>query len=349
MQHAARRNSYEYGGTHMNRHDAGDPALQVPGLNARRDNVMMAAAGISFFVAVLMVAGKGLAWWWTGSVAILSDAAESIVNVLAAMMATFSLWYARKRPDAEHPYGHEKIAFFSAGFEGALIGMAAVAIYWSAGWRLLRGGALTHLDAGMAIVAALSMVNLALGAALVIAGRRMGTLVLRANGLHLLTDVWTSAGVLAGIGLVRWTGLAWLDPLAALVVATNIMVTAFHLLREAFRGLLDRANPESTRRLLECLDRAQATGEIDGYHQLRFRETETMAWIELHVFLSGASTLARAHDRVTRLESAVAKLFPGKRVHITTHLEPSETCHDGLHPRGHEAESGGLEQKDDPA
>ncbi|MBP9002394.1 MAG: cation transporter [Candidatus Hydrogenedentes bacterium] len=315
------------------------PSDGTPG----RDAVMLAAAATSFAVAVLMVAGKGLAWWWTGSVAILSDAAESVVNVLAGMMATFSLWYARQRPDAEHPYGHEKIAFFSAGFEGALIGTAALAIYVSAISRFLNGGALTHLDVGMIIVAALSMVNLVLGGALVIAGRRLGTLVLRANGLHLLTDVWTSGGVLVGIALARWTGLTWMDPLAALVVATNILLTAGHLMREAFRGLLDRVDPDATRRLLDCLNRARETGEIDGYHQVRFRESESRAWVELHVFLSGASTLARAHERVTRLESALAALFPGKRVHITTHLEPSDVRHDGLHPQGHEAEEGGLE------
>jgi len=314
-----------------------------------RDTILLTAAVTSFTVAVLMVAGKGLAWWWTGSVAILSDAAESIVNVLAAMMAAFSLWYARQRPDAEHPYGHEKIAFFSAGFEGALIGIAALVIYWSAISRFLAGGTLTHLDAGMVIVACLSAVNLVLGATLVIAGRRLGALVLRANGLHLLTDVWTSAGVLAGIAMVRWTGLTWMDPLAAVIVATDILFTAGHLLREAFRGLLDRADPVSTRRLLECLDRARDSREIEGYHQLRFRETETMAWVELHVFLSGASTLAQAHERVTRLERTLAALFPGKREHITTHLEPAEDRHDGLHPKDHEAEDGGLEQDNRPS
>lgn len=315
-----------------------------PGTSGR-EAILQIAVRTSFGVAVLMVAGKGLAWWWTGSVAILSDAAESIVNVLAAIMALFSLWYARQRPDAEHPYGHEKIAFFSAGFEGALIGIAALAIYASAVARLIRGGTLTHLDTGMLIVALLSLVNLVFGAGLVIVGRRQGALVLRANGLHLLTDVWTSAGVLAGIALVQWTGLTWMDPLAALIVATNILFTAAHLLREAFHGLLDRADPLATRRLIDCLDHARKTGQIDGYHQLRFRETETMAWVELHVFLSGTSTLAWAHDRVTRLERALAALFPGKRVHITTHLEPSEVGHDGLHPQGHEAETGGLEQE----
>lgn len=332
--------------SHHNTAEAGLPSS--PGASGR-DAILQIAALTSFAVALLMVAGKGLAWWWTGSVAILSDAAESIVNVLAAMMATFSLWYARQRSDSDHPYGHEKIAFFSAGFEGALIGIAALAIYGSAISRLLQGGTLTHLDAGMVIVVLLSLVNLVLGAALVIAGRRMGALVLRANGLHLLTDVWTSVGVLAGIALVRWTGLIWMDPLAAVIVATNILFTAAHLLREAFRGLLDRADPASTRRLIDCLDHARKTGQIDGYHQLRFRETETMAWVELHVFLSGVSSLARAHEQVTRLERKLAALFPGKRVHITTHLEPSELRHDGLHPRGHEAEDGGLEQENGSA
>ncbi len=292
------------------------------------------AMGLGLAVAVLMLAGKLAAFFITGSNAILSDAVESIVHIFASGVAAFSLWYSLQAPDKQHPYGHGKIAYFSAGFEGALIGVASLSIFYLAGKALLLGPELAELHIGLLITGALAIVNGFLGGFLVLVGKRANSLVLQANGHHVLTDMWSSAGVVIGVSAVWLTGLAWLDPIVAILVGLNILYTAYKLVRDAFHGLLDQADPETTDRLLACLNNQIAQGHIDAFHQLRHRRTEGVVWIEVHLLVPAEMTIFDAHKRITDVENNLRGLFPGMEAHITSHLEPQQ--HQDAHPGGHD-------------
>lgn len=276
----------------------------------------------SLVVAVLMLAGKLWAYFITGSTAILSDALESVVHLGATMMAGFSLWYAAQPPDKQHPYGHGKIAYFSSGFEGAMILLAAVFILIEGMRALVVGPELQQLGMGLLITASLGLINLFLGLYLVRTGKRTNALVLVANGKHVLTDMWTSLGVLAGVSLVFVTEIAWLDPIVAILLGLNIMWTAFGLIRTSYRGLMESVNPDETEKVLNILDDAKAAGEIDGYHQLRHRRVNDQVWIEAHFIMPDNLSLEEAHRRATIVESALDNLFDDDIVQVTSHLEP---------------------------
>ncbi len=290
----------------------------------------MLASGI---VAGLMLMGKLGAYGLTGSAAILSDAIESVIHVVATAVAGFSLWFAGRPATQRHPYGHGKMAFFSAGFEGALIFAAAVAIFCAGTLEWIRGPQLRQLDLGLAITAGLAAVNLALGIYLILVGKRYNSLVLVANGTHVLTDMWTSVGVVAGVALVWFTGILWLDPVVAMLVGANILWSGVMLMRRSFQGLLDEAPPDTTQQLLVLLEEARKHGEISDFHQLRHRRSDRDMWIELHVLLPGALPLKQAHLRVTSVEDRMRALFPEFQVHVTSHIEPER--HARAHPTGH--------------
>ncbi|HKB37070.1 MAG TPA: cation diffusion facilitator family transporter, partial [Gemmataceae bacterium] len=196
---------------------------------------------LSILAAVLTIGMKGAAYWVTGSVGLLSDAAESFVNLAAAGTALFSLWYSSRPADATHTYGHEKIEYFSSGLEGTLILVAAGGIAWYAVWRLLDPKPLEALGLGGGIGLAASLINLVVAQILLRVGKATGSIVLEADGKHLMTDVWTSVGVLAGLGLVWATGQFWIDSVIALLVAANIVWTGLDLVRRSFNGLMDHA------------------------------------------------------------------------------------------------------------
>ena len=288
------------------------------------------AMKVSLVVAVLMLLGKMAAYWLTGSYAILSDAAESVVHLLATGFAAFSLWYSTQLPDRLHPYGHGKIAYFSAGFEGALIGAAALSVFYLAGHSLVYGVVLGPLGAGLLITFVLAVINALLGSFLVFVGKRYHSIVLVANGKNVLSDMWTSFGVVLGVGLVWLTGWKWLDPLVALIMACNISITAYGLLKKASQGLLDRACPENTVLLQKCLDEQIQSGCIKSYHQLRHRQAENKLWIEFHALVDRSLSVEEAHRRITVAESAMRSLFPDFQVYITSHMEPGD--HKGAHP-----------------
>ena len=291
----------------------------------------------SLGVAVLMLVGKVWAYRITGSTAILSDALESVIHLAATGMAAFSLWYARQPADRKHPYGHGKIAYFSSGIEGALIAVAAVAIVWEAARALVAGPELANLGAGLAITAALGAVNLVLGLVLIRVGKRTNALVLEANGHHVLTDMWTSLGVLAGVALVLVTGLEWLDPLVALLVGLNILWTSVRLLRAAARGLMDTADDAETERVLALLE---ASGEIRGYHHVRHRRVNDRVFLEQHLLFDDGLTLEEAHRLASGVEARQRALFPESRVQITSHLEP--LSHEHAEGVPHDAVTDGL-------
>ncbi len=296
-------------------------------------NIRVIAMGLSLIVAILMLTGKLTAFFITGSSAILSDAAESIVHIVASGVAAFSLWFSMQAPDKQHPYGHGKIVYFSAGFEGALIAVAAVIIIYLATRALITGAELHELHLGILITALLAAINGVLGFFLVWVGKRHNSLVLTANGRHVLTDMWTSLGVVIGVLIVWLTGIAWLDPIVAIIVALHILYTAYALMRNAFQGLLDEACPEITALLLQCLEQMVVEGKISGYHQLRHRQTENIIWIETHILLPADMTTGDAHHRITEMEETIQHLFPHQKTHITTHVEPDQ--HLVAHPNGH--------------
>ena len=292
------------------------------------------AMASSLAVAFLMLGGKVFAYLLTGSAAIFSDAAESVIHVVATGIAAMSLWYASFPPDRNHPYGHGKIAYFSAGFEGALILCAGVCIITLAVWDLVVGPELHRLGLGLAITASLGLGDLGLGLFLIHVGRTQNVLILVSNGKHVLTDMWTSLGVVVGVSVVWATGIVWLDPLVAIAVGANILVSAANLIRRSFQGLLDEADGAQTQTLLEHLNEAVARGTLSGFHQLRHRQTDNVMWIELHVLLPDEMANAEAHRRVTEVEKSMKDHFPDYVVHITTHVEPAS--HDRAHPEGHE-------------
>ena len=288
---------------------------------------------LSLGVAVLMLIGKLTATTLTGSTAILSDAAESIVHLFATGFAAFSLWYAATPPDPDHPYGHGKIAYFASAVEGTLILIAALIIAGLAVQDLLVGPDLRQLGLGLYLMAGLTLTNLALGAYLVHVGRDTNSLVLVSNGKHVLTDMWTSLGVFVGVGLVWMTGVAWLDPAVGLFVAGNILWTAAELLRRSVYGLMDEADPDATEALLDVLTEAKADGTIAAYHQVRHRRSGDEVWVEYHLMFPGDMSIQEAHARSHDVEDRVDALFPDDKVQVTAHLEPRR--HDEAHPEGH--------------
>ena len=276
----------------------------------------------SLLVAVLMLVGKLWAYSITGSTAIFSDALESVVHLGATAMAAFSLWYASRPPDLDHPYGHGKIAYFSSGVEGALILVAAVAIVYEAVRALVEGPEIQSLGLGLLITALLGLVNLVLGLALVRIGKRTNALVLVANGHHVLTDMWTSLGVLVGIGLVWLTDLVWLDPVVALAMGLNILWTSGRLMREAYGGLMERVDGDESARVLDVLSESQGEGLISGYHHVRHRRVNDQIWLEQHLLMPDDLMLEVAHRQASQVEARQRALFPESQVQITSHLEP---------------------------
>lgn len=193
-------------------------------------------AWLSIAAAIATILLKGAAWWWTGSVGLLSDALESFVNLAGALMALWMLTLAAQPPDEKHAYGHSKAEYFASGFEGLLILVAALAIAHTAINRLLNPQALEQVGVGLAISVVASLVNLGVARVLLAAGKQYGSVALKADSAHLMTDVWTSVGVIAGVAAVALTGWLWLDPILALIVATHILYTAWHLIRDAAAG-----------------------------------------------------------------------------------------------------------------
>lgn len=308
------------------------PPPPGPVFDVRRDPryIVMAA---SVAVAGLMLIGKFAAYAFTGSTAILSDAIESVVHVVATGLAAFSLWWSHQEACERHPYGHGKIAYFSAGFEGALIVAAAGLIFYTAVHDVFLNEPPQRLGVGITITGGLALVNLVLGLALVRVGRRRNALILVANGKHVLTDMWTSLGVVVGIALVWATDLHWLDPLVAALVGANILWEAGALIRRSVQGLLDEVEPEYTRPLLACLEGFAADGRIEGFHQLRHRRANDAMWVEVHLLLPGRVHVSHAHHIATEVEDAVRALFPSYQVYITSHVEPAS--HERAHPEGH--------------
>jgi cation diffusion facilitator family transporter len=276
---------------------------------------------LSVLAAIITIGLKTLAFLLTGSVGLLSDALESGINLFAAATAYFSLHYSARPADATHTYGHEKIEFFSSGLEGLLIVIAGGVTAWIAIRRFITPADLTDLGVGTAIALAASVINLAVGLLLVRVGRRHHSIVLEADGKHLLTDVWTSVGVVAGLIVVWTTGIVTLDPVIAILVGANIVFTGLRLIRRSIDGLMDHALPAAEQDQLREVIR-QHTPAGTAFHALRTRQAGARKFADFHLLVPGRMSVREAHDLGMRVEEALGAALP--RVEVTIHIEPIE-------------------------
>ena len=278
-------------------------------------------AWLSVAAALVTMALKGTAAWLTGSLGLLSDALESFVNLGAALIAVVSLKVAAREPDEKHPYGYTKAEYFSAAVEGALIVLAALAIVVVAVPRLIEPRPIAHFDIGIVISLLAAAVNLGTALVLLRAGKRHASIALEADGYHLLTDVWTSIGVVVGVGATVLTGWLALDPLIAIAVAAHIAWTGARVLRRSLLGLMDRALPEpDMERIHEILEPYRVRG-LD-YHALRTRRAGRIRLVDMHLLVPGAMTVSEAHRVADEIEDKIRAALPSSAV--LTHLEPIE-------------------------
>lgn len=276
-------------------------------------------AWLSIAAAVSTIAFKAFAWWITGSVGLLSDALESFVNLAGASFALWMIIVTRAPADRQHPFGHGKAEYFSSGFEGILILGAAIGIIWAGAERLIQPKPIESAGWGLAWSAVATAVNLVVARVLGRAGERFNSIALKADSRHLMTDVWTSFGVIAGVGLVAFTGWLILDPLIAIAVGLNITREAVRLVRESVDGLMDRSlEPDALARAEAVLDTFRARSV--GYRDLRTRRAGVSAFVQLTVLVPGEWTVREGHSLLDEIESALAGVLPGTEV--TTHLEP---------------------------
>jgi len=278
-------------------------------------------AWLSIAAALSTILLKGIAWRLTGSVGLLSDAIESFVNLAGALMALWMLTLAALPADDDHAHGHGKAEYFSSAFEGFLIFLAALSIGYAAVDRLLHPQAIEAVGIGLAVSVVASIINLATARILLGVGRTYRSITLEADAHHLFTDVWTSAGVIVGVGLVWLTGWLWLDPAIALLVAANIVWTGWQLMHRSAAGLMDVS--------LAAPELGQIEAVLDGYrrqgldfHALRTRQAGSRAFVTLHVLVPGQWTVQHGHDWSERIEADIRQAVP--YAHVTTHLEPKE-------------------------
>ena len=289
----------------------------------------LVAITLSLVVGASLMALKFYVYSLTQSSAILSDALESIINVVAGAFALGSILLAAKPPDTSHPYGHGKIEYFSAGFEGALIMVAALGIIRAALPQFFDPHELPNLESGLLILLGISAANLALGIGLVRTGRRTNSLVLLADGKHVLTDVYTSAGVVAGLVLVHFTGWYWMDGAIAVAVAVNILVIGFKLVRESFAGLMDASDPGLLEEVSGVLAKHKQNHWID-IHDLRAWRSGNRIHVDFHLILEGSLNLEEAHEEVTRLQRALKQEMPDV-ADILIHAEPPDALDSPAH------------------
>ena len=276
-------------------------------------------AALSIAAALATIALKTLAWWLTNSVGLLSDAIEGTINLVGATVALAMISVAARPPDSDHAFGYTKAEYFASGLEGTLILLAAIAIGFAAIDRLITPRPLEHVGAGLAVSAAASLINYGVARRLYQAGQHYRSIALEADARHLMTDVWTSAGVIFGVAAVWVTGWARLDPLIALAVAANIVWSGYRLMQRSIHGLLDRALPPDRMRVLEgALERYRARG-ID-FHALRTRQAGTRSFVTLHVLVPAAWTVAQGHDLAHEVEKDIHAVLPDAVV--LTHVEP---------------------------
>ena len=278
-------------------------------------------AWLSIAAALSTILLKGIAWRLTDSVGLLSDAIESFVNLAGALMALGMLSVAARPADESHAYGHTKAEYFSSAFEGFLILGAAVWIAVEAVERLHNARPVQAAPIGLGVAVLATIVNFVTARILMTVGHKSRSITLEADAHHLLTDVWTSIGVIAGVALVWLTGWLWLDPTIALLVAANIVWTGWRLMHRSAAGLMDASLPVSELKQVEAILVSYRQKGLE-FHALRTRQAGARTFITLHVLVPGAWTVQQGHDWSERIEADLRRALPG--VHVTTHLEPKE-------------------------
>ena len=291
------------------------------------------AIRLSLVIGIVMLLGKVTAWYITRSAAIFSDAAESVVHVVAVAFAAFSLRLSSRPAGPTFLYGYERITFFSAGFEGAMIVAAAIAILAESIRKWITGFEIENIGLGAVLVLLAGLINAALGYYLVRMGRRTNSMILEADGRHVLTDSWTSLGVVAGLGLVLATGWQPLDPLVAILVAANILWSGGRLVWRSAAGLLDYSDPRTGREIRRKLDALCSELGIQ-YHGMRFRTTGYRQMVEVHLLFPQATSVGEAHGLATTLEERLAAEL-GTPAELITHLESLEDHAAVHHGAGH--------------
>lgn len=276
---------------------------------------------LSIGAALATLTLKFTAYALTGSVGILSDALESFVNLAGALIALLALKIAARPADKTHPYGHDKAEYFSSGVEGALILIAAASIAYAALRRLLSPVPLEQLGWGLIVTGGASLLNFIVARALLSAAKRYDSITLEADAKHLLTDVWTSVGVIAGLLALTVTGWQWLDPAIALAVAGHIIVTGVSLVRRSIDGLMDYNLPSDEFAQLEGILKNHHDKFV-AYHKLRARKSGPRRFIDLHLIVPGGQTVQAAHDLCEQLEVEIEAALPNASV--TIHVEPAE-------------------------
>ncbi len=278
-------------------------------------------AWLSIAAAIATILLKGVAWQMTGSVGLLSDAIESFVNLAGALMALWMLTLAALPADDDHAHGHGKAEYFSSAFEGFLILLAAFSIGYTAIERFMNPQPLEAVGIGLLVSVLASIINLATARILMRVGRERNSITLEADAHHLMTDVWTSAGVICGVGLVWFSGWLWLDPVIALLVAANIIWTGWQLMRRSADGLMDISLPDDKLAQIETVLAGYRAQELD-FHALRTRQAGSRAFVTLHVLVPGQWSVQQGHDWAERIEADIRLALP--HAHVTTHLEPIE-------------------------
>ncbi|MFN8195304.1 MAG: cation diffusion facilitator family transporter [Nocardioidaceae bacterium] len=296
----------------------------------RRENLTK-FAWLSIAAAVATIVLKSGAYLLTGSVGLLSDAAESVVNLVAAVVALVALSVAARPADETHHFGHSKAEYFSAVVEGVMIFVAAVFIIVQAVQRFLHPAALENVGIGLGISVLASLLNGGVALVLLRAGRAHRSVTLVADGKHLMTDVWTSAGVVVGVLLVALTGVLRLDPVIAMLVGLNIIWTGWHLIANSVNGLMDRALDPETQAVVDAT-LAEFAGDDVHFHAVRSREAGHQRFVTMHVLVPGSWTVARGHDLAERVEQRLCEQI--EHLEVATHLEPVED------PRAYEADLG---------
>lgn len=290
---------------------------------------MNTAMVLSVSIGLLMMVMKLGAYLLTGSAAILSDAAESVVHVIAVFFAAYSLKLSYRPSDDNHRYGYAKISFFSAGFEGAMIILAAIYIMAESIHSWVKGIEISHLGAGTIITAIAVLINGVLGLYIIRLGKKSNSLILTANGEHVMTDCWTSIAVLVGLGLVLVTKWLPFDPICGLIMAGNILFTGFKLMRSAYFGLMDKADTETVQQIKTFLEK-ELKGHDITYHELRVRNLGDIHWADVHLVFPAGITLTNAHRLATTIENMAAVTIPNLK--LDSHLE-CISDHDQLHPK----------------
>lgn len=278
-------------------------------------------AWLSIGTALLTMGLKATAYLLTGSVGLLSDAMESGINLVAAIAALIALSVAAQPPDAEHAYGHSKAEYFSSALEGGLILLAAVTIVATGVERLLHPRELQQLDLGIGVAVLASLFNLATAVVLRRAGRAYESATLEADAHHLLSDVWTSAGVVVGVGAAWLTGWQPLDPIVAIIVGVNIGWTGVGLVRSAMAGLMDTALPPEEQAIINEVLEKYSGGGVQ-FHAVRTRRAGAQRFVSFHVLVPGALTVQQGHDLLEEIEQQIRASLP--RTSVFTHIEPLE-------------------------